>query len=151
MARLRIEDANGNVDLDAYQPFVETLFYKDGGGNFPNFTTYVGKPPPQRADVLKTFVPNYPNGALIRQMLDDETTTEPIANGNCHINGDPDKLSNGHNPSQVTVPMPHKPIEDFRYLQKYARKIWELYDPNDAVNEKATKFLFGVMLLTRCR
>ena len=56
------------------------------------------------------------------------------------------------------MPIPDAGIKDFTYLNAYAQKISDLWNGNANVvppvvkdQAKCVKFMFGVMMLTRCR
>lgn len=155
MAKLRIEDAGGNLIVDEYVRVVEGLFLKVGN-NYPNYQDFIEADPDERPALLQQFVVGVNK---ITQQKEDGTT-QPINGNNCAIITEKDRRKKANlKRSRVTVPMPDAPPEPlvagdpvFKYLLPYAKQIHDLYHDTDAAKiDKCTKFMFGVMLLTRCR
>ncbi len=150
MAKLKITDIAGDPIPEAYINFVKNLFEEPG-----NFAAYKALPKPQRPERIQELVRSGPDGDLAWTVTQEISTgaTEAIDNSNCKINGDPDeRRTPGQGPSKVTVPIPpNNPAETtlgIDYLNKYAKIVHDLYDQDQG---KATRFLLGIMLLTRCR
>jgi hypothetical protein len=89
-----------------------------------------------------------------------------IDDNNCVIKGERDrrKRRNTNKPSRYTIPIPDARPQNVNYLDKYAYIIFELYrdgygytkNPNEQIVDQAKldrahEFIFGMMLLTRCR
>lgn len=149
MAKLRIEDPiSGDLIVGAYVKFVENLFLENSPGTFQNYDDYVNEQPNRRADMLQGFVGGL--GTIKQQTASG--TLEAINNNNCRVEGVKDEKRGGGPRSRVTVPIPTDPVKDFTYLKSYAKQIHDLYDEsNPAKMDKCLKFMFGAMLLTRCR
>jgi hypothetical protein len=145
VAKLRIEKANGDLLVDEYVNVVEGLFKQDPAtGIFPNYLEFLDADPDERPDILQSFV------AGPRKITQQsETGPEVISSDNCTIRSEKDRKRRGKR-SRVTVPMPDVPPTDFTYLDAYAKEIHRLYD-DPATRQKCYRFMFGVMLLTRCR
>jgi hypothetical protein len=152
MARLRIMQG-ANLDVDGYVNVVNNLVAKPG-----KYRKYQ-KRPNQRPTMLQDAASNGAAGThLIKQMVLNDPTgvgEEPITEDNCYIVGDRDQVRDASDAdgasSRVTVPMPPEPMDAadaFDYLDKYAQKISDLWATD---RPKCRKFMFGVMLLTRCR
>jgi hypothetical protein len=87
-------------------------------------------------------------------IADPNNEFEEINNTNSVIKGERDrkKKKNSNNPSKYTIPFPDTRPPNVDYLQKYAQIIHDLYTQNTAASKRrAHKFIFGMMLLTRCR
>jgi hypothetical protein len=119
-----------------------------------NFYEFLDADPEERPALLQKHAGRDPNNnKLVEHMLPDNTTSEIIDNTNCRIVAQKDARKKGNNkPSRVTMPMPDTRPLDFGYLAEYAQIIHNYYlSGTNADKDKAHKFLFGVMLLTRCR
>ena len=83
--------------------------------------------------------------------------SEFITNNNCEIKSKPEKQKTHTNPvSKVTVRLPISTMTDFRYLGENAAKVSDLYaiavkSGKPADFDFCFRFMFGVMMLTRCR
>jgi len=153
MAKLRIEDNAGNLIVDDYVRVIEGIFFKDGNGNYPNYQDFIEADPEERPALLQQFV----TGGFKITQLRENNTKQVIDGSNCAIICEKDRRKKANvKRSRVTVPMPDAPPEPtgpgapvFAYLVPYAQQIKTLLDAGDI--DKCTKFMFGVMLLTRCR
>lgn len=155
MAKLRIETNTGKIDVDGYVNVADNL-YK----NFDTWLEFLDSDPGERPDILQAAANG--GGTHIIQQEKADGTFEPISNNNCRIVGERDKKKKA-NKSRVTVPIPDKPfvnVADFNYLGQYAQCIVDLYagtnlsgtNPNNAVDKnKAHRFMFAMMAMTRCR
>jgi hypothetical protein len=80
-----------------------------------------------------------------------------ITDGNCTIEVTEDqKKPNGGNPSKFNIGFPPERPLSVNYLKPYVQVLGSiLFDPSepdgDKRLERACQFLFGMMLLTRCR
>ena len=147
MAKLRIEKANGDLLVDEYVNVVEGLFKKEANGLYENFQEFLDAEPDERPDILQSFVKG--NRKITQQIPPNAAgeTSEVISGQNCRILTEKD-IKRKHKRSRVTVPMPDAPPYDFAYLDSYAKQIHALYSTD---KPKCYKFMFGAMMLTRCR
>jgi hypothetical protein len=160
MAKLRIDDVNGNLIPDEYINVVNGLFLKDAvTGRYPNYEAFLDADPDERPAILQSFVV----GSRKIQHQPENGPPQVISANNCLIFTERDRKKKGNRRSRVTVPMPDAPPVPlvpgdpvFKYLLGYAKLIHDMYaeidDENDHADiDRCTKFMFGVMLLTRCR
>ena len=103
-----------------------------------------------RPSKLQAFAGVDENG--VKCVVKHETTAgalEPITNANCVVNVQVDKKKSGTgSKSKHNMSVPEVRPTNVDYLSGYAKAIHDLYE-DDPV--KACKFMFGMMLLTRCR
>lgn len=139
MAKLKITDNAGNIIPTGYVRVVNNLIL-----NEETFYEFVFAEPDERADILqRTAQPD-----IIKQQRADGQL-EAITNNNCKILGEKDVKQKPNKKSKVTIPIPDSRPTSVDYLEKYAETIHNFYTAGDKAS--AHKFLFGVMLLTRCR
>jgi hypothetical protein len=158
MAKLKIEHADHTPVVDEYIRVINHLF--DPAGGFQNFEDFLN---PANANGRPTILQNV---VLDPHHITQETASgavERITDQNCRIDSVKDKKKPTGGKSRVTVPMPDAPPTPpagkptFFYLMKYANAIADLHSQiTDLENDfngidRCTKFMFGMMLLTRCR
>ena len=148
MAKLRIVDSKDStlaLQPDGYINVVTNLF-----GDEKNYDRFANAAPTERPEILQGFVGTTKAGVPLEiQQLRVDGTSERITNANCTIISQPDRLSDGKTPSVVTVPLPVYPYDvDLSYVDRYAAQVVSLYQTDKAA---CYKFLFGTMMLTRCR
>ncbi|MER8644443.1 hypothetical protein [Mesorhizobium sp. M1252] len=152
MARLYIKDND-----DPTRPS------KDGYSNFAlkailnndNFKAFVGAHDDDRADLVQQHAGTDSMGRKcdVTHLLIDGGE-EPINHGNCLVEIKED-LQKKSSKSKHNISLPKQwtsgnEVPDIAYLDKYVTAIVEIAkDEKDPV--KARNFLFGLMLLTRCR
>jgi len=157
MAKLKIPTrvANGfdhsTPNERGYVNVVENLILKP-----QKYLEFLAADEDERADLLQKAAGFEQDGVtpcVIFQELRDDTKV-PIDEDNCIIKSEKDKKKrpNSNKPAKFTMPLPDKPPADVDYLHKYAEIIHTLYGQGTAASKKrAHKFMFGMMLLTRCR
>jgi hypothetical protein len=120
-----------------------------------NYYDFLDAEENERPEMLREYAgKDSNNNWVLEHVLPDETKSEVIDNTNCRIFGQKDKKKKGAGkPSRVTIPIPHaRPSDpDWTYLHEYAQAIHDYYQGNDESKRNGRKFLFGIMLLTRCR
>jgi hypothetical protein len=167
MAKLRIVDPDGRLDVEAYKGVSDYFFPVPINGQPPNttnFDNFLDEDPDKRADTLQTAVRNLGTRATVTQLrAPPGRGDEPISSSNCMILAEKDRRRAGKRRARVTVPIPHEfpPDVNFGYLEDYAREIYELYkiakDPGTSPSEnnrllnEAHRYMFAVMMLTHCR
>jgi hypothetical protein len=153
-------------DEQGYVNVVMNLIYTANLGTDPQtLLDYLDADPNDRPDMLQDYcnspIPAPGTPLNQRQYLvfqqKSNGNTEPISQANCRIYAEKDRKQ-GPRRSRVTQPIPDAAINDFSYLNTYAQKISDLWNGNqNAVppvaqdRAKCVKFMFGVMMLTRCR
>jgi hypothetical protein len=164
MAKIRIQDTakNDSPSEDGYVAVVDNLILNQNDPDI--YEDFIEAEPDERVEMLieaaknskKTFVVTHlavrPNGTDKIEVIKPE---------NCKIFLEKDKRRRPRfKKSRFTIAMPDKKPEHVNYLQPYAQIIHDLYTQADgvgtperaaALREKAHKFMFGVMMLTRCR
>jgi hypothetical protein len=127
----------------------------------PNFGKLEHPPAPHppggeeghRADVLQDLmsIPPVIDGAVTT--LDKDWL---IDHDNCRIKLEKDEDLDGdkqkkkvNKPAKHTLPLPPQPLTSLHYLDEYILALWGLVNKGDL--DKARKFLYGVMMLTKCR
>jgi hypothetical protein len=88
------------------------------------------------------------NNDLIEHERSDGVS-EIINNTNCKVLAQKDVKKKGAKKSVVTVPIPDTRPKDFTYLNQYTTIIHDLVHAGNQLD--ANKFMFGLMMLTRCR
>jgi hypothetical protein len=181
MAKLRIQETlKGGPSEDGYVLVVDNLIFgaaDDDGENM--YRDFLVAEPDERVDILKeaatvfdkagkpkkTYLVTHlkVNGGKGLGKIKDET--EEIDSANCRIFVERDKRKRRRLPkSRFTIALPEdKPKDNVDYLQPYAEIIHKLYSEADAYDangqpdkaaerrSRAHRFMFGMMLLTRCR
>jgi hypothetical protein len=180
MAKLKIPVRNRKMDgtyeyihtsigVDGYVNVVNSL--KDQ----TKYEKFVGADEDDRPKILQLYANGLNwNGSLptnpppefnIHQQLSNGSDREPIDDENCSIRveRDREKRRARAKPGRYTISLPEdKPLNEPAYLAGYAQEIFTLYcqghgiavptrvtDPSKL--EKAHRFMFGMMMLTRCR
>lgn len=145
MSGLAIFDVNGKPVVDAYVEIVDEIVMD--AAQFENFTEARG--PKKKARKLRNLVRG--TGATLTHVANGaEEEIDPD-----HVSVDaevdwPAMQSGGR--ARYTVPLPPAHQADLNYLGKYAQEIVDLYNTGVAADkDKAHRFMFGVMMLTRCR
>jgi len=170
MAKLQLQNNSGNLDLDAYIRFVTHVFVDNNGQLFDDYTN-ISNPDKEieagmRAAALAQFASEI--GSFLRQ--EAPASGADVNENTCRVVGDRDRLWSAARPSRVTVPMPDRLPNNFSYLRRHLHQIFMLciaanpyqtpLDPQRVRNigqwnanavETACRYLFGTMLLTRCR
>ncbi|WP_374311235.1 hypothetical protein [Dongia sp.] len=151
MAKLKIvKPGTADVpDVDGYVNVVNNLILR-----LDKYLEFLGAEPDERPDLLQTAASNGTEGAFIVKQILPNGDFEAIDNTNCKIFAERD-VRKVKKKSKVTVPMPDMPPSNLNYLSVYATEIFNLYSVSGAgqaaAREKAHKFMFGMMMLTRCR
>jgi hypothetical protein len=106
--------------------------------------------PGARADYLKSVV----DDAVASCVVTTKTKDVAISHANCHVFADPD-VNYDHAQNQKakhTVPMPPEYLTTLCYLDEYIQPLVDMWT-NTKVDEKekARRYLYGVMMLTKCR
>jgi hypothetical protein len=149
MARLYIPDSaaqNAPPSKDGYANFALNAIL-----NSTNFKAFVLAQDDERPNLIKQHAGKDVTHLVIGQQGD---VAESINNSNCLVDLKED-LQKKVSKSKHHISLPKKwtsgtEVPDIAYLDKYVTAICEIArDDNDPV--KARNFLFGVMLLTRCR
>ncbi|TGS09937.1 hypothetical protein EN852_028480 [Mesorhizobium sp. M2E.F.Ca.ET.209.01.1.1] len=152
MARLYIKD-NGDPtrpSKDGYSNFALNAILNNG-----NFKAFVGAQDDDRADLVQQHAGNDSKGlkCVVTHLLIGGGE-EPINHDNCLVEIVEDLQKKGSK-SKHNISLPKQwtsgvEIPNIAYLDKYVTAIVEIArDEKDPV--KARNFLFGLMLLTRCR
>jgi hypothetical protein len=143
MAKLKIivPNTNDEPDVDGYVLVVNNLV-----GQIEKYLEFLDADPDERPALLQAAA----TGNHVVKQLAPDGTFEAISNTNCKIVAQRDaRRRTGNKPSRVTMPIPDVPPANFNYLAGYAQKIVALYAAGE--QDKAHKFMFGIMMLTRCR
>jgi hypothetical protein len=142
MAKLKIHDGTPNETpvLEGYVRVVDALSVRNPQGRLVNFENFVDADPDERPTMLQAWAD--PN----RITQQAPTPNDVISSDNCLIFGEKDRRKGTRRRSKVTLPLPDDWPPNFSYLESYVSIIKA--EPDMAI---CCKFLFGVMLLTRCR
>ena len=148
MAGLKIvlKDAAGiptdDISVDGYVAVTDSVIFSPTG-----YSSFEGTGAPgARADYLQQVVANHVPMSVVTTLNKDI----PISSGNCHISAKKDDNHvPGHAPAFITVPMPPAVLTSLGYLDEYILALNTLVSGGDL--NKARRFLYGVMMLTRCR
>jgi hypothetical protein len=150
MAKLKIFEGNSPgpkvpPSSEGYRQVADRLL-----ANFDTFTSS-DTSDKKRTELLVAYA--YPH--VVYQWSRDPNVEQPIDPENCRIHVKFDERRHGPHSGRHTMVFPgtgDAPVSS-GYLIKYVEKIVELYgDGTDPDNHlEACKFLFGIMLLTRCR
>jgi hypothetical protein len=160
MAKLKIAD-NADATVPSkrgYINVVDNLILNQG--NYDAFRTNVDKKTrPTRLQGFAGIDEN--NIKCVVKHEPKNSAIEPIDDNNCDIEVHEDKRKDAGNPkSKYNVGFPEERPQNVDYLERYVRALYELYDlavkEIDPVKKAkytsdACKFMFGMMLLTRCR
>ncbi|MER9134074.1 hypothetical protein [Mesorhizobium sp. M0768] len=152
MARLYIKDNDDRArpSKDGYCNFTLNAILNNG-----NFKRFVGAQDDDRADLVQQHAGTDPKGRKcdVTHLLIDGGE-ESINDRNCLVEIKED-LQKKSSKSKHNISLPKQwtsgnEVPDIAYLDKYVTAIVEIVkDEKDPV--KARNFLFGLMLLTRCR
>jgi hypothetical protein len=172
MARLKIPTPTSTTgDYDQNKPSVEGYARVVAHilKNKSNFTDFILEDDDERPETLQKIVRgsasdnDWPNLAVFHQVIKPSGVEyERIDGENCQIKiqRDKQKRKNRNKPSRYTISLPEtKPDATLDYLHEYAVAVHDLYEAYDPVQDnrdhpdlvKARQFMFGIMLLTRCR
>jgi hypothetical protein len=174
MAKLKClkRDAGGANPLIEPQGYIDVTkkLIMDKG----NFYEFVSADPDERPGILQGYAGKDAYGKfLVEHVYFDQygvEKSEVIDNDNCEIVAQKDRRKKGNKkPSRVTMPIPPEYVPNVSYLDEYIIQIhayWDEYKnqyPTQncttaksageiaADKDNARQFLFGIMLLTRCR
>jgi hypothetical protein len=148
MAKLKIIDNDDTVakilpNIAGYVNVVNNLILNDA-----NYNQYLQADEKERPELLQAAAGVDAQGR--KCVVEHQTASgasEPIDNDNCMIKAERDvkKLKVR---SKVTMPIPDTRPMSMDYLDVYASALHDLYEQDP---DRARKFLFGIMLMTRCR
>jgi hypothetical protein len=132
----------------------------------PNgFQTFTG--PPQgwntgKADRLATVARN--GGGVLSLRIDDPQESVQLADGNnTSIRTEPDQRKNGGQVAKITISMPERSlaVDELDYISINVLEFLRIYTGNDSypmpnkaspdAKRDAQRFMFAIMLLTKCR
>lgn len=150
MSRLYIadNDDSSKPNTDGYSNFVQNAIL-----NARNFDAFVRAHDDERADLVQTHAGSDQRGrkCVVTQLTIDRVS-EPIDGGNCLVELKEDlqkkRTASKHNISLPARWTRHDETPDISYLDKYVTALSDLAGTDPV---KARNFLFGLMLLTRCR
>ena len=129
----------GYINVVSNRILVEDKFYE-----------FLDADPEDRPALLQAAAGKDTNG---NDVIEHETAplgvSEIIDNNNCKVLAQKDVKRKGNKRSVVTVPLPDKRPTDVTYLNQYTTIIHDLVHAGNQL--EANKFMFGLMLLTRCR
>ena len=163
MSKLKIFHNN---DTAANPPVPSKDGYKNVGREFvKNFDDFERKGDNDRPDLLRKYANTNADGTtgnyviyqLTRGNRPGDRVNEAIDNNNCSVKITPDeRRGNGNARGKHNIVLPKKEADDAAlstgYLAGYVKAIAELYgNGSNAEVKDACDFLFGIMLLTRCR
>ena len=151
MAKLKIADNDdpNKPSKEGYINVANNLILKE-----EKFYEFVFAEPDERADLIQAAAgadaATPPRPCVVKHQLPNGSL-EAISSANCKVVGERDYKKKAGK-SKVTVPIPDTRPTDLSYLKGYAEIIHALYNTaNPADKDLAHKFMFGMMLLTRCR
>jgi hypothetical protein len=155
---LKIVNANGTINEAGYIAVVEKLVLDaDGLDDFVGEEDEAGF---TKARTRKLRRHANSDGGTLRQM-DDQDVPEDVTPKNCRIRAQLDTRKpcrRGY--SKVTVSLPEEDLRigDLNYIDDYIEKFLTIRSgaalpvpTNNAAAQNARKFMFGVMMLTKCR
>jgi len=110
----------------------------------------------ERSDLLQNYANSDGHVHTIFQLTRNPENEVPIGSNNCKVNVEKDERKKPNvNFARHNMVLPElQPGEqlDTGYLSEYVIAIDQLYGAGSAAElDRACKFLFGIMLLTRCR
>jgi len=151
MAKLKIFDGNNPAGAipsqDGYRNVTKNLL-----ADLPNFLSATDK---KRSDLLQQYASSV-GSHIIYQLTFNPETNQAIDSSNCKVNVDEDERSNAGTFGKHNMVIPDQHVGDPPinpgYLEEYVKAIVSLYGggtPTEILS--ACEFLFGIMLLTRCR
>lgn len=135
------------VDIcpDGYIKVTETIILSEIGFNDfvngGNGTTHQA----ERAQALQDIVTNGAPDCVVTTLTKDIA----ISSANCHVRANPDKDHKAGKVAHHSIPMPPEFISTgLGYLDEYIQALLQLWATDQ---DAARKFLYGVMMLTKCR
>jgi len=153
MAKLKIFDSNNTAlqipSKEGYRNVATQLI-----ADLPNFDSASDK---DRSDLLQKYANYGGTNHIIYQLTKDNPPQEvPIDKTNCKVNLEYDVKKMGGNVGKHNLVLPEILVTDpplsTGYLAPYVQAIVQLYGTGTAPEvQSACEFLFGIMLLTRCR
>jgi hypothetical protein len=155
MAKLKIFE-NNDTSADTNKPSKDGYIQVVRRLTIPvAFNDFITAEPDERVTILNEFLSglNDNEGNPLKvwhQIKNGESRA--ITENNCQIHVHIDKRKVGNRPSKHTMSFPGIMPPDTGYLDRYVTAIVELYGDGSNANVKnACDFLYGIMLLTRCR
>ncbi|TIX46282.1 MAG: hypothetical protein E5W81_08320 [Mesorhizobium sp.] len=150
MAKLKIFDNNNtNVNVPSKQGYINVAT-----GVINDFTNFESESDKKKSDLLQQYAGN---NHIIYQLTRNPETNVPIDSNNCKVYIVPDgRKKPGVTFGKHNIVLPEMesddPPLDTGYLSEHVKAISELYGAGTSPEvDQACKFLFGLMLLTRCR
>jgi len=143
------KDANGNpthnINPAGYMAVTQKIILEQAGfSGFVDGGNGSGNPG-ERAKFLQDVVQNNVQDAVVTT----SNNNTPITKDNCLVTAVPDEdLRPGHK-ARHSVPMPPTPLNSITYLDEYINAFLDLW--NNGQKDDARKFLYGIMMLTKCR
>ena len=155
MAKLKIFKDN---DKDNLNPIPSKEGYINVAQQvLANFDIFQNTSEVNRSDLLQTYANQDGGSHIIYQQTRNPTDNVPITHSNCKVvirhdeRVKPAQAISKHNMVFPEMQVGDPPITT-GYLANYAKAVVELYGGGTAGEvSKACDFLFGIMLLTRCR
>lgn len=149
MAKLKIIDNDDGIarrrpNVQGYVNLVENLVLDPA-----RYSEFLDAEEDERASLLQRAAGTDAQGRPC--VIEQETSageSEPIDEGNCRVLLTRDRKRVARR-SRVVMKLPDAPLYDVEYLDVYIEELCRLHQ--DGEHERACKFLFGMMLLTRCR
>jgi hypothetical protein len=148
MARLKIfENNNPQANIPSKEGYTNVAT-----GLINDFTNFSAASDRDRSDLLQGYAGKH----TVYQLTRNPQTEVPINRDNCKINIVPDERKKPNvNFGKHNMALPElQPGEvlDTGYLSEHVKAIDALYGGGSAAElDRACKFMFGLMLLTRCR
>ncbi len=155
---LKIVNGNGTINEAGYIAVVDKLILDaDGLDDFAGEDDEAGF---TRARTRKLRKHANSGGGTLRQ-LDEQDQPEDVTPKNCRIRAQLDTRKTGRRGfNKVTVTLPEEELQaaDLNYIDDYIAKFLMIRSganmpaqTSNAAAQNARKFMFGVMLLTKCR
>lgn len=143
MSGLKFGKVSGDVDSKSYIDFVEKLF--DGK---PSYFSEIDDD--SSKDIVRNLIEIADKNSSDLIYLNRNGDEEVCDSGKVNVKVNFDSFTNvkGREKRRINIDMPSDELKYLSYLDKYIDKVVELNNAGDA--EATRKFLFGVMLLTRC-
>lgn len=150
MAKLKINDGAGLPIAEGYIEVVNKIAFDTSERK-----VFLLADEDVRSDKLQAIVtklnPGDTNYRVKQDKNDGSGTFEEISSANCRIKAEPDEKKTATKRSKVIMPINDAPFQtdaDLSYLDGYLAKIATLWTSDQP---SARKFLFGMMMITRCR
>lgn len=153
MAKLKIFEGNDTTaaipSKDGYRNVTKHLL--------ADLTTFLKASDKKRSDLLQKYSSYGGSNHIIYQLTSNPPVNEPISSTNCKVQVDEDERkrpSVNFGKHNMVIPDQHvgDPPINPGYLEEYVKAVVSLYGggtPPEILS--ACEFLFGIMLLTRCR